>query len=71
MSKRAPWHAEDSDVYHNNDQCTEGNNIEEENRRNGKGKRDLCKHCKRFNKLDKKRDSRVKPLGPFSQIRID
>ncbi len=35
-------------VYHDNSACTEGNNIEKENKRSGTGGRPLCAHCKRL-----------------------
>jgi hypothetical protein len=37
------------DVYHNNNQCTERNNIETRNLRQGTGNRRLCAHCARLN----------------------
>lgn len=37
-------------VHHNNDKCTERNNIEAENRRTGTGGRPLCQHCSELNK---------------------
>lgn len=33
-------------VYHDDDQCTEGNNIEEENKRSGTDGRPKCERCK-------------------------
>lgn len=33
MAKVSPFHSIKQQVHHNNDRCTEGNNIEEENRR--------------------------------------
>ena len=33
MTKKAPWHADGSDVYHECTNCTEGNNIEPRNKR--------------------------------------
>ncbi len=51
IMKVSPWHsikATDPKVYHNNDKCTEGNNIESKNRREGTGGRPLCKHCDRI-----------------------
>ena len=48
MAKTAPWHAAGSDVYHDNTECTEGNNIERENRRPGTGGKRKCDHCKRL-----------------------
>lgn len=35
-------------VYHNDDKCTEGNNIESYNRRSGTDGRPLCDHCRRL-----------------------
>jgi len=35
-------------VYHNSNKCTEGNNIEDRNRRQGTGGHRLCDHCKRL-----------------------
>ena len=37
-------------VYHNNNRCTEGNNIESFYRREGTDNRRLCEHCDRLNK---------------------
>ncbi len=48
MSKTKAWHAKESDVYHDNTDCTEGNNIERHNVRPGKGGNRRCKHCKRL-----------------------
>ena len=39
----------DRNVHHNNNKCTEGNNIEKFNRRDGTDNRPLCEHCKRLN----------------------
>jgi hypothetical protein len=33
------------DVYHDNSECTEGNNIEPENKRSGKAGLPHCKTC--------------------------
>lgn len=49
MTKTSPWHAKDSDVYHNNTKCTEGNNIERGNKVSGTGGKSLCSHCARLN----------------------
>jgi len=38
------------DVYHNNPNCTERNNIEKENLKIGDGGKRLCLNCKRLNK---------------------
>lgn len=46
--KVPPFHSKletDKKVYHNNNKCTEGNNIETFNRRPGTDGRPLCKHC--------------------------
>lgn len=48
MSKKAPWHSDESDVYHNDSDCNTGNNIEKENLERGSGGRRLCKECKRL-----------------------
>jgi hypothetical protein len=36
------------DVYHDNDQCTEGNNIEPRYRASGDGGLPKCSHCARL-----------------------
>jgi len=38
----------DASVYHDNNQCTEGNNIETANRVSGTGGHPKCDHCKRL-----------------------
>ena len=46
MAKVAPFHSvkpNTPNVYHDNNACTEGNNIE--NKRDGTGNRPLCKRC--------------------------
>ena len=45
MAVTSPWHSVKEPVHHNNTGCTEGNNIEPENRRPGTGNKPLCKHC--------------------------
>lgn len=48
MSKVAPFHSvkpNTSNVHHNNNKCTEGNNIEKQNLRPGTAGRPLCTHC--------------------------
>jgi hypothetical protein len=48
MAKVPPFHSKktgDPEVYHDNDRCTEGNNIEKENRVLGTGGRRRCKRC--------------------------
>lgn len=42
--------AKETSVYHNNPNCTVGNNIEKENYRTGKGGKRLCATCKALNK---------------------
>jgi len=54
MPKTSPWYSiKTNDKYHNNTKCTEGNNIEPENRRSGTGGLPLCTHCKRLNEEGK------------------
>ena len=51
MAKTNPWHStkdNDPNVYHDNTSCTEGNNIEDKNRRDGTGNRPQCQHCARL-----------------------
>jgi hypothetical protein len=51
MTKVAPFHSKlpsDRPVYHNSDQCKEGNNIETYNRVSGTGGRQRCEHCARW-----------------------
>jgi hypothetical protein len=51
MPRKAPWHSvkpNTPNVYHDNTRCTEGNNIESENLRQGSGNRPLCEHCQRL-----------------------
>ncbi len=48
MAKVAPFHAVNSNVYHDNSKCTEGNNIESGNKRQGTGGKKKCEHCKRL-----------------------
>jgi hypothetical protein len=52
MAKKTPWHSTEPDtkVYHDNDECNTGNNIERENLAKGKGDRRECKECKRLGK---------------------
>lgn len=52
MSKVSPIYSAKATarrVYHDNNQCTERNNIEQENIRHGTDGRPLCEHCKRLN----------------------
>jgi hypothetical protein len=48
MSKTSPFHSITSGVHHNNTSCTEGNNIEPQNKRAGTGGKPLCSHCARL-----------------------
>ena len=50
MAKVPPFHSKlpGTDKYHNNDKCTEGNNIERQNRIAGTGGHPLCAHCARL-----------------------
>jgi hypothetical protein len=43
--KVAPFHSIKQHVHHNNNSCTEGNNIERENWRAGTGGKPLCERC--------------------------
>lgn len=51
MSQVSPFHSVKQyarNVYHDNDRCTEGNNIESYYRRSGTGGRPRCEHCSRL-----------------------
>lgn len=51
--KTTPWHSKkeaDRKVYHDNTECTEGNNIEAKYRQSGTGGRPRCEHCQRLGK---------------------
>lgn len=51
MAKVAAFHSkreQDKKVYHDDDRCTEGNNIETYNRVSGTGGRPKCEHCARL-----------------------
>jgi hypothetical protein len=51
MSKVPPFHSKKpgtKNVYHDNNKCTEGNNIERENLTQGTGGRPKCEHCARL-----------------------
>lgn len=51
MSKVSPFHSTKPgarSVYHDNDKCTEGNNIERQNLASGTGGRPRCEHCVRL-----------------------
>lgn len=48
LVKTYPWHSTKTSVHHNDTDCTEGNNIEPENRRTGTGGKRLCDNCARL-----------------------
>jgi hypothetical protein len=51
MSKVSPFHSKKpgvKNVHHDDNKCTEGNNIEKENRVSGTGGRPKCEHCQRL-----------------------
>lgn len=51
MAKVAAFHSKapnDAKRYHDNDACTEGNNIEKQNRVAGTGGYEKCSHCQRL-----------------------
>lgn len=49
MAKVNPFHSSQTmDVYHDDNVCTEGNNIEARFRVDGKGGLPLCAHCARL-----------------------
>lgn len=50
MAKVASFHSvkPGTKVHHNDNKCTEGNNIESHNRKSGTGGHPLCDHCKRL-----------------------
>ena len=47
----SPFHSKlpGTKVHHNNNKCTEGNNIESYNRKEGTGGFPLCEGCKKKN----------------------
>ena len=45
MAKASPWYSIKRNVHHVCTNCTEGNNIETENRRSGTGGHPLCLTC--------------------------
>ena len=45
MAKVAAFHSDKQTVHHDNNKCTEGNNIEAVNRKAGTGGKPLCHHC--------------------------
>jgi len=51
--KVAPCHSIKQNVHHDNDKCTERNNIEKENWRAGTGGKPLCQNCAKLNREGK------------------
>jgi hypothetical protein len=49
MAKVSAWHSIKQQKHHDNNACTEGNNIESENRRDGTGGKPKCDRCKELN----------------------
>jgi hypothetical protein len=47
MTQTSPWHSTRTGEtkHHDNDKCTEGNNIEDHYRADGTGGLPLCDHC--------------------------
>ena len=67
--QKSPWHSDrpETEVYHDNNKCTEGDNIENENWTPGKGKKlRKCAHCKKLQRIElflsKKSDLAPRPL---------
>ncbi|MEK6703021.1 MAG: hypothetical protein AABZ53_12210 [Planctomycetota bacterium] len=48
-----PWHSVKQEVRHDNTTCKTGNNIEDDNRREGTGNKPLCKECEHLNRQGK------------------
>lgn len=51
MAKTPPWHSarvSDRNVYHDNDKCTEGNQIAIHNHKPGTGGRVRCEQCSKL-----------------------
>ena len=48
MAKTAPFHSVKQNVYHDNTSCTEGNNIEKVNLKQGTGGKPKCSHCQKL-----------------------
>lgn len=45
MAKVSAYNSKKQNVHHNDNRCTEGNNIEKENLQSGTGGKPLCRHC--------------------------
>ena len=52
MAKMKPIHSDEPGrkVYHDNDGCTEANNIEKRHLEHGTGDKRICKHCKKLDR---------------------
>lgn len=50
--QKGPWHSKEpeTEVYHDNTECTEGDNIESYNLERGKDGLRKCAHCARLDK---------------------
>jgi hypothetical protein len=51
LTKKSPWHSTKPatrNVHHDNDKCTEGNNIEARYWASGTAGRPKCEHCARL-----------------------
>lgn len=53
MTYMSPIHSEKQPVHHNNNKCTEANNIESRYLRQGTGGKPLCKNCADLNRQGK------------------
>jgi len=53
MSQKSPWYSIKQPHHHNNTECNTGNNIEQENLRQGTGGKPLCHECERLNREGK------------------
>lgn len=60
MPQTSAWYSkrEGTEVYHNNSLCTEVNNIEAYNVKEGTGGKRLCHHCERLS-----RQEAIRPIG--------
>jgi hypothetical protein len=45
MPQKSPWHSTKQVVYHDNTECSTGNNIESENLAQGTGGKPKCREC--------------------------
>jgi MIP family channel proteins len=50
VGQEGPWHSVNSDIYHDNPNCQNGNSIDPENIRRGTGGNRLCEECARLNR---------------------